>query len=313
MSTEFLMGTDGRKMSKSWGNAIWLDDSPQDMFTKIMAINDDLIIQYFTLATRVSNEEIEKYEQRLKSGENPIDIKKELARIIVSELYSKEEAQNAQEYFERTVQKKELPEDIPVFEMTANEHLVITDLLVRAGLVGSKSEAKRFVEQGAVEVDSDIVDSPTEEMIREVSLKPVETFQTVKATDVGRISRICHDEGVRIADIRQERAVEADMAQILSEFDITVIGPTRRAGILEWDKTYGRAIATLADIPQPNYEVFNDINYIKEVLLRDGDRVRFVKAAGLADGKGAMRTASNEEVIRVIEKLKREYPDATFE
>jgi len=167
MSTEFLMGTDGRKMSKSWGNAIWLDDSPQDMFTKIMAINDDLIIQYFTLATRVSNEEIEKYEQRLKSGENPIDIKKELARIIVSELYSKEEAQNAQEYFERTVQKKELPEDIPVFEMTANEHLVITDLLVRAGLVGSKSEAKRFVEQGAVEVDSDIVDSPTEEIIPE--------------------------------------------------------------------------------------------------------------------------------------------------
>ncbi|OGH18772.1 MAG: phosphoribosylamine--glycine ligase [Candidatus Levybacteria bacterium RIFCSPHIGHO2_01_FULL_40_15b] len=153
---------------------------------------------------------------------------------------------------------------------------------------------------------------PGNDMMREVSLKPVETFQTVKATDVGRISRICHDEGVRIADIRQERAVEADMAQILSEFDITVIGPTRRAGILEWDKTYGRAIATLADIPQPNYEVFNDINYIKEVLLRDGDRVRFVKAAGLADGKGAMRTASNEEVLRVIEKLKREYPDATF-
>ena len=73
---------------------------------------------------------------------------------------------------------------------------------------------------------------PGNDMMREVSLKPVETFQTVKATDVGRISRICHDEGVRIADIRQERAVEADMAQILSEFDITVIGPTRRAGIL---------------------------------------------------------------------------------
>ena len=88
-------------------------------------------------------------------------------KIIAHGINTREEAKKAQEHFERTVQKKELPEDIPVFEMTANEHLVITDLLVRAGLVGSKSEAKRFVEQGAVEVDSDIVDSPTEEIIPE--------------------------------------------------------------------------------------------------------------------------------------------------
>ncbi|KKQ96902.1 MAG: tyrosine--tRNA ligase [Candidatus Levybacteria bacterium RIFCSPHIGHO2_02_FULL_39_36] len=167
MSTEFLMGTDGRKMSKTWGNAIWLDDSARDMVVKIMAINDDLIIQYFTLATQLSNEEIEKIEQRLKEGENPIEVKKELARTIVSGLYSEKEAREAQEYFERTVQKKELPEDIPIFEMKPDEHLVITDLLVKTGLVGSKSEAKRLVGQAAVEIDSDVVDSPFEEIIPE--------------------------------------------------------------------------------------------------------------------------------------------------
>jgi tyrosyl-tRNA synthetase len=167
LATEFLMGTDGRKMSKSWGNAIWLDDSPQDMYAKIMAINDDLIIQYFTLATGISNEQIEEFEQRLKSHKNPIEVKKELARTVVSELYSEEEAMRAQGQFEKTVQKKELPEDIPVLEMKPNEHLVITELLVRAGLAESKSDAKRLVEQGAVEVDSDAVDSPFEEIIPE--------------------------------------------------------------------------------------------------------------------------------------------------
>ncbi len=165
LATGFLMGTDGRKMSKTWGNAIWLDDNAQDMFGKIMAVNDDLIIQYFTLTTRVSNEEIAEIEKKLKANKNPIDIKKKLAFEIVRELNNETDAKSAQEYFEKTVQKRELPEDIPTFEMNSDEHLVITELLVKAGLAESKSEAKRLVEQGAVEIDSDVVDSPTEEII----------------------------------------------------------------------------------------------------------------------------------------------------
>lgn len=165
--TDYLPGTDGRKMSKSWGNAIWLDDAPQDMYAKVMAINDDVILQFFVLATNVPLSEIEHIEDHLNAGKNPLEIKKELAKAIVSELYSQEQAKAAEERFEKTVQKKELPEDVPTFEMKPDEHLVVTDLLVRAGLAASKSDAKRLVDQGAVEVDSDLVDSPFEEIVPE--------------------------------------------------------------------------------------------------------------------------------------------------
>lgn len=103
----YLDGTDGRKMSKSWGNAIWLDDSSTDMYAKVMAIKDDLIIQYFTLATSISSEDIQKIDEELKNGGHPMQIKKKLAHQIVSELYSEEEATKAAQAFENVVQKDE--------------------------------------------------------------------------------------------------------------------------------------------------------------------------------------------------------------
>src|SRR3989338_4260047 len=99
LANEFLPGTDGRKMSKTWNNAIWIDDNPNDMFAKIMAINDDLIIQYFLLATNSPASKIKKIEEELKSGKNPIEIKRKLAYEIVSEIHSVEEAKKAQEHF----------------------------------------------------------------------------------------------------------------------------------------------------------------------------------------------------------------------
>ena len=110
--TNYLMGTDGRKMSKSWGNAIWLDDNATDMYAKVMAINDNLIIQYFTLATNLPISEILKFEKKLKQKENPINIKKELANQIVKELHDARSAEKAQENFEKTVQNNEVPDDI---------------------------------------------------------------------------------------------------------------------------------------------------------------------------------------------------------
>jgi len=166
LANEFLTGTDGRKMSKSWGNAIWLDDNPNDMFGKVMSVKDDLIIEYFTLGTNVSIDEIKLIEQQLKT-ENPIEIKKKLAFEIVKELNSEDAALEAQKMFEQTVQKGELPEDIQTLEINAVEHLSISDLLVKAGLATSKSEAKRLVEQGGVQVNSEIVTNPTEKIIPE--------------------------------------------------------------------------------------------------------------------------------------------------
>lgn len=160
IATEFLMGTDGRKMSKTWNNAIWLTDEPNNMYAKVMAINDGLIVQYFTLATDVSPNEIKQIEQKLKVGENPINIKKQLAYEIVREFYSKEEAKTAQEHFEKTVQQSELPSDIPIYQYIGHQPVSITDFLVEAKLVESKSEAKRVVEQGGVTVDNQAISDP---------------------------------------------------------------------------------------------------------------------------------------------------------
>lgn len=153
LATEFLMGTDGRKMSKSWGNAIWLDDNPNDMFAKIMAINDDLIGQYFKLGTNVDIEKIEK----LKAGKNPMDVKKELAKIIVTELHSAVDAEKAQESFEKTVQHEELPDDIPVYQPADDKPLEIVDLLVKTKLADSRASAKRLIEQGGVTIDNQVI------------------------------------------------------------------------------------------------------------------------------------------------------------
>lgn len=135
----FLEGTDGRKMSKSWGNAIWVEDSPEEMFGKTMSLRDELITQYFTLATNVPLDEIPK-------GGHPMELKKKLAHQIVTELHSKADADKAQENFEKTFQKGEIGD---VEEMSASS----VEDLIKNGVVSSKSEWKRLVEQGAVEVD----------------------------------------------------------------------------------------------------------------------------------------------------------------
>jgi len=112
----YLEGTDGRKMSKSWGNAIWLDENPNDMFAKVMAIKDDLILEYYTLATNVSLSEIAKVKSKLNTSGNPLNIKKDLAEIIVRDLWDSRKAKQAKTTFEKVVQEKETSEDIPVFE-----------------------------------------------------------------------------------------------------------------------------------------------------------------------------------------------------
>ena len=158
LSTPILEGPDGRKMSKSWGNAIWLDDNATDMYAKILSVNDDLIIQYFTLATNLSLGKISIFEQRLKK-ENPINIKKELAYQIVSELYDKKSAEKAREDFEKIVQKKEMPNNTAIETQTIHLKAKIGDVLIEGGLAKSKSNAKRLIEQGGVSLnDKKIID-----------------------------------------------------------------------------------------------------------------------------------------------------------
>ncbi len=165
LTTPILEGTDGRKMSKSFDNAIWLEDNPSDMYAKVMSIKDILIVPYLTLVTNVVLSDVESADLDLKSGNNPINIKKKLAYQIVAELYEEDTAQKAQNDFEKIVQNKELPQDIETLTLAGIEEINIVDLLTypvnNIPLVSSKSEAKRLVEQGGVEVDNVKITNPS--------------------------------------------------------------------------------------------------------------------------------------------------------
>nr|MBI5455559.1 tyrosine--tRNA ligase [Candidatus Levybacteria bacterium] len=157
LTTTILEGTDGRKMSKSLGNAIWLDDNANDMFAKIMAIPDEFLLTYFLLSTNLEIVKIKKYEDRLKKKENPINIKKELAFEIVKELHSEKSAKDAQKEFERTVQNKELPQKLEEKEFEKN-------FTVLDALEGSNSERKRLIEQGGVYLNEKRVTDPNQKL-----------------------------------------------------------------------------------------------------------------------------------------------------
>ncbi|MBP7832844.1 MAG: tyrosine--tRNA ligase [Candidatus Levybacteria bacterium] len=151
LATDYLIGTDGRKMSKTWGNAIWLEDNATDMFGKVMSLKDDLILDYFLLATDTTYEEIEGIKKRLEASENPMILKKELALKIVTELHNADEAARASENFQHTVQDKELPDDLQEFEV--NSPTLVIDFLTNNNLIESKSDVKRLMQAGAVKFD----------------------------------------------------------------------------------------------------------------------------------------------------------------
>jgi tyrosyl-tRNA synthetase len=161
LATTLLEGSDGKKMSKTQGNVIWIDDNPNDMFAKSMAIADNLIVSYFTLATNVPMNKVGEYEKRLKAGENPLNIKKELAHQIVKELHSEQAADGAQKEFEKTVQHKELPMHITEIKIPKDQNMLM--LLFMAG-IKSHSEAKRLIEQGGVSINGKRINDQNAEL-----------------------------------------------------------------------------------------------------------------------------------------------------
>lgn len=155
-----MEGTDGRKMSKSWGNAIWLDDSPNDMYAKVMAIGDDLIVQYYTLATRAELSEIEEIKKLLENGEHPMDVKKKLALRITTELHDAESAKAAASNFEKTVQGKEAPEEILEVRYSLNDNPSTYDVIIDLNLASSKSDVKRLSDQEGIKINGETLKDP---------------------------------------------------------------------------------------------------------------------------------------------------------
>ncbi len=146
---ELLEGTDGRKMSSSWGNTINLNDAPDLMFGKVMSIPDKLMERYFTLATNTLWQHMEEMK---KSYDNPRDQKLILAHAIVEQYHGANAARRAHENFVSQFSKKELPSDIPEQKIKPGTYSIV-DLLVLLKLVSSKSEARRLIEQGGVKVN----------------------------------------------------------------------------------------------------------------------------------------------------------------
>ncbi|MSP64555.1 MAG: tyrosine--tRNA ligase [Ignavibacteria bacterium] len=156
-----LVGTDGiDKMSKSLNNYIGISESPKDIYGKTLSIPDNLIIDYFTLATDVSTKSISNSKKLLDSGEiNPRDVKRELARELVALYYSKEIAENAEKEFDEIFVKKNNPTNIEEFILNSKS-ISLLQLLVDTKLCESKSQARRVIEQGGVSIENKKITDP---------------------------------------------------------------------------------------------------------------------------------------------------------
>ena len=155
-----LPGTDGvQKMGKSLGNYIGIDEPPNDIYGKTMSLPDQMIVPYVENVTDVPDAELEEMRQSLAAGSaNPMELKKRLARELVGQFHTEEEARRAEAHFERTVQGREVPGDIPTYTLPPPPELEgkrLSDVIVAAGLAKNSGEARRLIDQGAVRLDSE--------------------------------------------------------------------------------------------------------------------------------------------------------------
>ncbi len=159
LSTPLIEGTDGRKMSKSFNNYVALTDEPRDMFGKLMSIKDELIIKYFEALTDEPTAEIEVMQKAMQNGENPMILKKKLALMITADLHNDELAKDAADFFSKTVQNDEIPEE------SAFGTITIKAIVKNDGTPGksvemnptlSSTELGRRIEQGAAKLLPDM-------------------------------------------------------------------------------------------------------------------------------------------------------------
>ena len=149
MTMPLLEGLDGvRKMSKSYGNYVGITDSPEDMYGKLMSVSDQLMLKYYELLTEIPAADLAK----IRSGAtHPMEAKKRLASMIVAEYHNSDSANTAQSYFESKHQRREIPDNAPVYRI--DRDMWICELMKQIGFAPSTNEARRLIGQGAVRVD----------------------------------------------------------------------------------------------------------------------------------------------------------------
>ncbi len=156
-----LVGLDGvKKMSKSYGNYIGITEEPNQMFGKIMSISDELMWDYYLLLTDYRQEEIEEFKKNL----HPMEAKKRLAHYIVSRYHSKESADKALEFFEKTFSQREFPEDAQVIRVPAGYRQKAYEFLFELGIEASKNSARRLIEGGGLKINGQKIQDPNQEI-----------------------------------------------------------------------------------------------------------------------------------------------------
>ncbi len=155
-----LIGTDGsQKMSKSLGNYIGVDEPPNEIYGKVMSIPDSLIIDYLELVTDIPDEEIAEFKAQMASSSvNPMDVKKRLAYELVTQFHDVRDAQVAENRWAKQFQKREVPEEEVIkLKTPVGLRATLTVELTKAGLTKSRSEARRLLAQGAIEINGEAV------------------------------------------------------------------------------------------------------------------------------------------------------------
>ncbi len=152
LTVKILLGTDGRKMSKTYDNCIYIEDEPNDMFGKVMSVNDELMGDYFECCTDVPMDEVKK----IIKGD-PREAKVRLAKEIVTLYHGEKAAESASEAFDKVFKDKEVPDDMP--EVKVKKGTKVIDVITENKLVSSKSEARRVIEQGGVKLNDEAIDS----------------------------------------------------------------------------------------------------------------------------------------------------------
>jgi tyrosyl-tRNA synthetase len=157
LTLPLLEGTDGvQKMSKSYGNYVGLTDAADEMFGKVMSIPDELMVKYYRLCTSLSVDEIDELERALAAGEaHPNQLKRRLAREIVTIYHGGDAALFAEAAFDRVFKQHQAPVDIPEVGVTFDDEVYLPGLLHQLGLVASAGEGRRMIDQGGVRIDGE--------------------------------------------------------------------------------------------------------------------------------------------------------------
>ncbi|MEA3398394.1 MAG: tyrosine--tRNA ligase [Patescibacteria group bacterium] len=164
MTTGLLVDPGGKKMGKSEGNAVFMNEDPENIYGQVMSWPDGVIGMAFELCTKVPMLEARLIREQLKGGKvNPRDLKMKLAFEITKIMRGEELANQAQDYFIKTIQKKQAPKEVKSIKLKAKS-INVVDLLVKANLASSKGQARRLIQQNGIKIEGRIIDDVNEQI-----------------------------------------------------------------------------------------------------------------------------------------------------